>query len=136
MGKEYDVEAMVARKREIEDQIDRLAQEADELDIALKVLGRFSKADDVASSKMGPSRPEGAPTLFEMTTQVLANAEARGRPGLKGTEIVSEISKEFWPGVTGPQILPTVYRFAKKGRIIKKGNGRFYTAKKNEGTAE
>lgn len=123
-----EIEAIQARQREIQDEITRLQQEAEELLVAQRVFRRFSSLKGEPESKLGPSRPKGTPTLFEMVKQVINKAGS----GLSGREIVEEIGKDFWPGVQGPQILPSVYGFAKHDRLKKTKAGRFFTVKKNE----
>lgn len=131
-GSEYHIEAMIARQQEIVNEIERLTKESDELGVALRVIRRFKTSCDSAESKLGPPRPEGTPTVFEMAEAVIKASEERRGKGLLGREIVDEIGKEYWPGVKGPQILPSVYQFAKKGRLVKNTNKRFHTVKKDE----
>jgi len=38
---------------------------------------------------------------------------------------VAAISKRYWPGVKGQQILPSIYQFAKQGRLVKTKDGVF-----------
>lgn len=132
MGKEYDVDAMLARQREIADEIERLTKESDELDVALRVIRRFETASGVTEGKHGPARPEDTPTLYEMTVAVIEASESRSGRGLLIREIVREIGREFWPGVNGPQITPSIYGYVKNGRLLKNNNGRFHTAKKDK----
>lgn len=123
-----EIDAIQDRQREIQDEITRLQQEADELLVGLRVIRRFSPSKGEPDSKLGPPRPKGTPTLFEMVETVISKVDG----GLIGREIVEEVGKNFWPGVQGPQILPSVYGFAKRGRLKKTKTGRFFTVKKNE----
>ena len=132
MAREFDVDAMLARQREIVAEIERLTKETDELDVALRVIRRFETSTDSAEGKLGPARPEGTPSLYKMTVAVIKASEKRGGRGLLGREIVEEIGREFWPGVVGPQILPSIYQFAAKGRLVKNDNKRFHTVKSDE----
>jgi hypothetical protein len=129
MNKPSEIDAIEARHREIVAEIERLQKEADELDIAVKVFRRFSASGaqpDQASTRLGPPRPEGIPSLFVMTATVLREARVAGnRNGLTGKEIVDEIRNRWWPGLNSQQVLPTIYQFAKRGRLIKSVDGRF-----------
>jgi hypothetical protein len=128
MSKETQERAIIDRRTEIEAEIARLKEEAAELDIALRVLRRFGGVtlDDIGQpTKLGPPRPEGAPSLFEMTDTVIRDAIKAGKPGLRNREIVAEIGKKYWPGVQPQQVLPAIYGFVKKGRINKGENGVF-----------
>jgi len=133
MTNKADIDAIEARLADIAEKKALLEEEEEELQVALRVIKRFSSANG-ATPKLGPPRPEGSPTLFEMTETVLTQAEMDGRPGLKGREIVAHIGKQFWPGVKPAQILPTVYQFAKKGRLRKTSSGLF-KLQKNEAPA-
>ena len=116
-----DIEAIQSRQREVKVEIDRLQKEADELYIALRVLSRFSPVDSESLAKLGPPRPEGLPTLFEMVETVLDEAV----DGLTGRQIVEAIGEKHWPGVRGRQILPSIYGFSKQGRLKKTDTGQF-----------
>ena len=121
-----DIEAIKSRQREVKAEIDRLQKEADELDIALRVLSRFSPVDSESGTKLGPPRPEGIPTTFKMVETVLDEAVG----GLTGRQIVEAIGEKYWPGVRGQQILPIIYGFYKKGRLKKTGTGQFISLSK------
>ena len=129
MAKEYDVDAMLTRQREIVAEIERLTKENDDLDVAMRVIRRFETSSGSTKGKLGPARPDGTPSLYEMTVAVIKASEDRSGRGLLGREIVDEIGREFWPGVKGPQITPSIYQYAKKGRLVKNSNGRFHTVK-------
>ena len=121
------IQSIEERRQKIAKELVLLQEEDSELEVALRVLQRFSPEARQSESKpkLGPSRPEGAPTTFEMTTMVLASAEKEGRDGLTGSEIVKAIGGRYWPGVTGPQVLPSIYGFAKVGRLHKTASGKF-----------
>jgi len=126
---EMDLQKILARQREIAAQMEKLRTEAEELETAVKVFKRFAGTDGVAQGpKLGPPRPEGIPSLFDMTQSVLRDAFATETPGFSGytgAEIVAAISKRYWPGVKGQQILPSIYQFAKQGRLVKTKDGVF-----------
>jgi hypothetical protein len=124
---EMDLQTIQARQREITAEMERLRAEAEELDIAIRVFMRYSKANGAGSDtpKLGPSRPPGAPSLFDMTAMVIKDANASGKAGLTAQEIVTEIGKRYWPGVKAQQILPPIYGFSKRGRLRKNSKGVF-----------
>lgn len=127
MDSGYDVEALLERHREITKEIDRLVKERDELDLAVRVLKRFAISREASEPKLGPPRPEGTPTLFEMTEKVLREArQDSSLLGLTAREIVEEIGRQYWPGVQSAQMLPQIYQFAKKGRLLKTPDGIFF----------
>ena len=53
---------------------------------------------------------------------------------LGASEVVEAIRQRYWPGLTGPQILPSIYRFAKEKRVKKTADGKFKRIKKSEGS--
>ena len=133
MTRLVDIPAIEARRKEIAEELDRLEKEMDELDMAMRVFQRFRVKEEEASetsapeaiSKLGPARPEGIPSNYEMAGQVIWDATKAGRKGLTAAELVEEIGKRWWPGVQGSQILPIMYQFAKKGRLVKGDDGYF-----------
>lgn len=137
MAHQLDSPAIEKRLREIGESISALQAEADELTVALRVFEKYSargplkKKDDGATPKMGPPRPAGIPTNFEMTDMVIKSAEREGKNGLTANEIVEQIGKRYWPGVVGAQILPMIYKFAKEGRIRKTPSGKFKSVHRN-----
>jgi len=137
MGHQLDSQAIENRLREIRENISALQGEADELGVALRVFERFStpesslKKKEGDKPKLGPARPRGIPTNFEMTEMVLKASEREGKNGLAANEIVEQIGSRYWPGVTGAQILPVIYHFAKQGRIRKTAGGKFKSIHKN-----
>jgi hypothetical protein len=131
-----EIQAIHARKKEIADAIAMLQAEDAELDITLKVLARFggpfpwntpvaANGSTPHKPKLGPPRPEGTPSLFDMTVEVLRDAIAGGKNGLKGKEIVAEIGRKYWPGVQPDQVLPPIYGFVSKKRLKKNAEGIF-----------
>lgn len=67
-----------------------------------------------------------------MVEFVLSSAEKEGRE-LTASEIVNEIRARYWPGLIGEQILPSIYGFAKQGRVRKTPTGKFKRIKRNDG---
>jgi hypothetical protein len=121
--------AILDRRSQIADEIARLQAEDNELQIALKILGKYtglgSGAGPPSESKLGPKRPPEIPNLFVMTTTVIKEAIEGGKQGLKGRDIVTAIGAKYWPGVKAEQILPQIYVFKKKGRLRKDASGFF-----------
>ncbi|WSG96417.1 hypothetical protein U8P76_05760 [Rhizobium johnstonii] len=142
MKSELTIEAIEARKKEIDLEIIALREEADQLDVALKVFKRFAapsiEKQGEDDNKLGPARPAGVPTLFEMTYTVIRDAESRGKTGLTSREIIDAIAKQYWPGLKRQQVLPSIYTFAKQGRLNKSKDGRFRSpaALKNNSTSD
>ena len=130
-------QAIERRLQEIRETISALQVEADELAVALRVFERYStpelleKKDNIDIPKLGPPRPPGIPSTYEMTDMVLKSSERDGKNGLSANEIVEQIGKRYWPGVVGAQILPTIYKLAKDGRIRKTSSGKFKSVHKN-----
>jgi len=125
-----DLKGIQERRRQIAEEVARLQAEDKELEIALRVFGRYASSSEaavngLAQGRLGPSRPEDTPSLFEMTNTVIRMAIHAGKPGLTAREIVTEIGKRYWPGVQPAQILPPIYGFIKKGRLRKSANGIF-----------
>lgn len=65
------IQAIEARIAELMSQINDLDGEAEELETAVRVLKRFSPPSTTEGSKLGPPRPKGIPTLFEMTSTAI-----------------------------------------------------------------
>jgi hypothetical protein len=144
MPDQNQIELVQSRQREIADELARLQKEADELDIAMRVLNRLTNQkpqprDGISTAaeepKLGPPRPKGIPSNFDMVEMILASDEKEGQYGLTAKELVEKISGRYWPGLTGSQILPAIYQFAKKGRLLKTSAGKFKRIKKKEGSA-
>ena len=103
------IDKIEARQREIAKEIERLQGEARNLEIALDVAKQFGvespvegdAQDQIAMSgeihKLGPPRPSGCPTNFEMVDMILASAEKEGKDGLLISEIISEMRARYWP---------------------------------------
>ena len=145
MGIFSEVEQIEARQRAIAEEMARLQEEASELEIALRVFRRLrpvstatTKAQPIAPlgefipTKLGPPRPNGAPTNFEMVDMILSSAEKEGKDGLTIGELISEMRKRYWPGLNDIQVSASIYAFVKSGRLTKPGDGKFRRVKKNE----
>jgi hypothetical protein len=119
-----DIDQIRARYKRIKDEITKLQTELDELDVALRVLSRFQEKppDKPASSEELPPRPPGTPSTFEMVNMILASAEKEGKEALTSRELMDQIRANYWPGVKNKQILPSIFGFAKKGRVIREGD--------------
>lgn len=125
---DVDIQKIQTRLREITAQIEKLRSEAAELETAVRVFKDFcGNRAAPEGPKLGPARPEGLPSLFEMTESVIRDAINSGKSGLTGAEIVVAIGKRYWPGVKGPQILPSIYQFTRGDhpRLVKTKDGIF-----------
>jgi hypothetical protein len=78
----------------------------------------------------GTPRPEGIPTVPQMVTLLLREAENAGQLGLTSAEIMQGIDREWWPGVSVNMVMPTVYRcisrkywFEKQDKLIRRLRG-------------
>jgi hypothetical protein len=135
-----ELDKITAREKEIAQLITDLQKEAEELSVARRVLARFAPAlplprAAVPSSslrKLGPPRPVDAPTTFDMTDDVLADAERAGKDGLSGRELIDAIRDKYWPGLQSMQILPVIYGFVRNDRLRKTSGGKFKRLKKPE----
>jgi hypothetical protein len=124
-----ELEAIKQRQREIHEGINKLETELAELEVALRVFNRFSskekKSPTKTGTKLGPARPDGIPSNFDMISMILKSAEKEGKKGLTANEIVEEIGRRYWPGIQSPQIISFIYQFAKRGRLLKSDKGLF-----------
>ncbi len=139
MKKHPGIEAIEARKTEIDAQVAELLHESEELEVALRVYQRFTEQESAPAAegtKLGPPRPEGIPTLFQMAYEVVRDAELKGEKGLPAKKIVEQIGRRYWPGLQGQQVFAPLYTMAKKGRFRKTSNGLFQTVRTKEAPAE
>lgn len=131
MKAESELDTMLKRRKEIAAEVEKLKAEDSEIETALRVFSRYGgkpiPATDglLSAPKLGPPRPDGTPSLFEMTETVIKDAIKAGKSGLKGREIVAEIGKRYWPGVKPQQVLPPIYGFVKTKRLRKGESGIF-----------
>lgn len=135
-----------ARLSEIEAQTAKLNREKDEILGALRVFDRYAvphAADEPEEPKKkkklrikkGKPRPDGIPTIWDMTMLVFRES---GATVMHIDDIVGKISKRWWPGVIKSQVAPTIYGFAKEddGRLERRGTGEFaLVATDNSGAA-
>jgi hypothetical protein len=130
-------ERLEARQREITQEIGRLQEEASELAIALRVIARLESDSptqpsplapaslDEDAPKLGPPRPSGCPTNFQMVDMILASAEKEGKDGLIISEIISEMRARYWPGLKDAQVSAPIYSFVRQDRLRKTPGGKF-----------
>lgn len=136
------IDKIEARQREIAKEIERLQGEARNLEIAMDVAKEFGVDSPVEAEipdqvvvngeihKLGPPRPSGCPTNFEMVDMILASAEKEGKDGLPISEIISEMRTRYWPGLNDPQVSAPIYSFVRQGRLKKTPSGKFKRIKK------
>jgi hypothetical protein len=131
-----NVEAIEKRLREVTSEIQKLEEEADKLEAALEVIRLYSASPAaVETTKLGPPRPANAPSLYRMVATILREAhEANGVAGMTSKSLVDGIGRRYWPGVQARQVMPTIYKFVKAGRIEKKGE--YFMLPKNEAPAD
>lgn len=133
-------ERLEARQREIAQEIERLREEANELVIALKVIARLDSDSLVVSAsepapaptetdaeapKLGPPRPSGCPSNFQMVDMILASAEKEGKDGLTISELIAEMRARYWPGLRDVQVSAPIYSFVRQDRLRKTPGGKF-----------
>lgn len=102
-----DLDKITAREKEIAKLISDLQQEAGDLAIARRVLIRLEPGQHqinltatsltVGDGKLGPKRPDGAPSTFAMAEGALSDAEVAGKDGLTGKELVDAIRENIGP---------------------------------------
>lgn len=126
-----------SRAAALQQELDSLAAERAELDVAERVLKRFSEpptmggntaktpvstpAAHIPGSAADDEHLEG-PTLPQMVFMILNEAKAEGRKGADGAEIVRIVRERWKPNFTSENIRPTLWRMAKKeGRLRKRG---------------
>ena len=127
-----------ARQAEIAREIARLQEEANELLIALKVIRRLepdspktykpaaeAQLEGAENPKLGPRRPSGCPSNFEMVDMILGGAEREGKDGLTISELIGEMRSRYWPGLNDIQVSAAIYAFVRKGRLRKTPSGKF-----------
>jgi hypothetical protein len=117
-------------------ELDALAAEESELDVAERVLKRFSEGPAIggnapATPQSEKSQPNGhdldeddhgdGPTLPQMTVTILNEARADGRKGADGAEILRIIRERWKPDFTPDKVRPTLWRMVKGGRLKKRG---------------
>ena len=66
------------------------------------------------------TKPEDAPTLFEMVRTILEEWEFLDEP-IEGQVIYDGIKKRWWPDAPRNSIIPSLWRFASEGRLVKDG---------------
>ena len=121
-----DLENMRARQKRLNDEIVRLQKEADEIAIALRVFDKYSeKPPDKGKAKGSKpgltQRPKGTPTTFEMVEMILTSEAKSGKETITTRELMDAIRAKYWPGVKNEQILPSIFGFAKNGRLQREG---------------
>ena len=144
MASSNQLERIAIRRREIANETARLQEEDGELAIAERVIRRLNGDSDQSpgsepgrppkteEAKLGPPRPSGAPTNFEMVDMILASAEKDGKDGLSAGEIIEAIRSRYWPGLVDMQVSSSIYQFAKKGRFRKTPSGKFKRIRRNK----
>jgi hypothetical protein len=105
-----------------------LQREMEAINTTLETLAKIYGIDVDADSEVktarlvsaGSTKPESAPTLFEMVTTIFDDWEWVSDL-FEGQEIYDEIKKRWWPDAPRNSIIPSLWRFASEGRIRKEG---------------
>lgn len=114
----------------LEKELDQLRSELTELDIAERVLQRFTEPQSVATRNGQLPLSNGMtddaiqiepPTLPQMVFTLLEEAKASGRRGLDASEILAAVQARWKPEFTGDNVRPTLWRMAKHQRLRKRG---------------
>lgn len=150
MAKTVSLNQIDERRREVlaemnvlQARLAELQEESKKLEIAQEVFANLSieanserpnghapsQEKDAAEAKSavetdvrrGAPRPEGIPTIYEMTVSVLQDAKKEGASHLTASQIADRIENKFWPGMEPRAVRPSFHRFAEKGRLKKKG---------------
>ena len=153
------ISPLVRRLAAIDAEMDALGRERDEIATTLKVLERYgvkvaptreegtdkgevtrapatehssAETPDGDSKDQGAPRPAGIPTVFEMASMLLKEA-----PGHQLTmdEMRKQIEDRWWAGVSRNAIAPSVYKFAKQGRLRQVDVGTFSLPGESEAAA-
>lgn len=119
------------RTAQLEAELSTLVSEANELDIAERVLARFSDAPTLGGNveKTAPvfdpaddSEEHTQPlTLPEMVFTILREAKAEGRKGADSAEILKIVRARWKPEFTAENVRPTLWRMVKQQRLKKRG---------------
>lgn len=120
------------RTVQLKTELEALSAEAAELDVAERVLKRFSDPPSIGGlAEQPPARvPNSTETeeeteplsLPQMVFIILDEAKAAGRKGVDGSEILSTIKARWKPEFTADNVRPTLWRMVKKeGRLRKRG---------------
>lgn len=154
-----NIERALARLREIDarlKEVEQLQLERKEIVDALSVLQRYGAATDVEhrgveevsprdqtgfkknerrraregrmrkGQELGTPRPDGIPSVWEMTQIIISETSDQQATV---SDIMKKIDARWWPGVHRNQVAPTIYKFAKNGRLDQVSPGTFAFAK-------
>jgi hypothetical protein len=102
-----------------------MTEEARALDTTLETVARvyglnLPSEDDGRPNNNISTKPATAPTLFEMVSKIFDEWDFFGDTH-EGQDIYEEIKKRWWPDAPRNSIIPSLWRFANEGRIIKDG---------------
>ena len=74
----------------------------------------------------GTPHPGDAPSIWDMVYQILSEVRTKRPEGLTGREIVEEVNKRWWPGVSQNTVLSKLYKFEKNRRTIQRTQNRWH----------
>ena len=114
-----------SRMEKLRREDEALTAEQEELATTLKTLARVYDIDlsdlDEPRSTKASGKPEGTPTLYEMVVEILQVWELVEDQPVEGDQIFEEIRRRYWPNAPRNSIIPSLWRFAKEGRLHKEG---------------
>lgn len=117
-------EALQAEHEELETTLRTLARVYG-VELSQDLEGRAGK-----STGGGSTKPDDAPTLYEMVTTLMNEWDFLDDLH-EGQEIYDAIRKRWWPDAPRNSIIPSLWRFANEGRLVKEGT-RYGLPPKNE----
>lgn len=107
----------------------RLVDELSDLRVADRI---FAKLTGVPAPAPAPravthrrQRPAGIPSTTKMLLAVLGDAMADSGTGLRGSEIVAEIRRRWWPAAQTNDVLPPLLRTMRRGVLFEKDGERY-----------
>jgi hypothetical protein len=116
------------RLAKLEGEISALERELSAMDTTLETLAKIYgiSVDAEPEERSGrtasaaSTKPDDAPTLFEMVSLILDDWDLID-DAVEGQQIYDEIKKRWWPDAPRNSIIPSLWRFAQEGRLIKDG---------------
>jgi hypothetical protein len=133
--KRQDLELIQQRKKQVAERLAKLdreraelVQEMSDLAVTERTLARLLHVDLPEQEKNTPSKfairkkPDGIPTVYEMTVALLLEARKTGQSWVEPQEIVRGIREKWWPDVESNDVNPTLWRLYRNQKLSKKDN--------------
>jgi hypothetical protein len=113
-------------------QLDDLNREDERLKIGLSVRDAVASELGIAEPTLesqgyvppatkARKKPDGTPTMPEMISAILIEAETEGHVKLESQEIIQRVRAKWWPDAQSNDISPLLWRLSKTGKLIKMG---------------